>query len=241
MFAPTDDAFALLPAGVVDALLANPEGTLADVLSYHVVSGQVGSAEVVTLTSAPTLLAGASIGIQVDGSTVVLDGRVQVTATDIAADNGVIHIIDAVLVPGEFPGSIVDVVAASPRFSTLVTAVLAADASVATTLSGAGAFTLFAPTNAAFAALPAGALNTLLLPENQQELTNVLLFHALDSEVPSSAVTDGLEATPLLAGQPLRFATGATVTVNGVTISAFDIEANNGTIHVLAGVLLPPT
>ena len=56
MFAPTDDAFALLPAGVVDALLANPEGTLADILSYHVVSGQVGSAEVVTLTSAPTLL-----------------------------------------------------------------------------------------------------------------------------------------------------------------------------------------
>jgi uncharacterized surface protein with fasciclin (FAS1) repeats len=175
----------------------------------------------------------------VDGATVVLDGRVQVIETDIQADNGVIHVIDAVLVPGAFPGTIADVVAASPRFSTLLTAVGAAAPAVGERLGGEDDTTLFAPTNAAFAALPAGTVEGLLEPESQGDLTNILLMHALDGAVASSAVTDGLSVAPLLEGQTLLFDTDDGVTVNGVDITSFDITANNGVIHVLGGVLLP--
>jgi uncharacterized surface protein with fasciclin (FAS1) repeats len=163
-----------------------------------------------------------------------------VTTTDIAASNGIIHVIDAVLVPGEFPGSIADAVAASPRFSTLLAAVGAADAAVGTALGGAGPLTLFAPTNAAFAALPAGALDGLLLPANQGQLTNTLLFHALGSTVLSTQVTDGAVLESLLSDNDLTFdVSAAGVTVNTVNISAFDITTDNGVIHVLDGVLLP--
>jgi uncharacterized surface protein with fasciclin (FAS1) repeats len=239
VFAPTDDAFALLPDGLIDTLLADPTGTLADVLQYHVVSGEVRAADVVGLTSATPLLPDATIDILVDGTTVVLDGRVQVTATDIEADNGIIHIIDAVLVPGAFPGSIADVVAASPRFSTLFAAVGAADTAVASRLGGDVDTTLFAPTNAAFAALPAGTVERLLEPANQGELTDLLLMHALDGAVASSGVVDGLTVIPLLAGQTLLFDTDAGVTVNEVAVTSFDITADNGVVHVLGGVLLP--
>ena len=235
VFAPTDAAFDLLPAGVVDSLLADPTGALADVLRYHVVSGAVNAATVVTLDDATTL--NGVLDIQVAGSTVVLDGRVQVTTTDIAASNGIIHVIDAVLVPGEFPGSIADAVAASPRFSTLLATVGAADAAVGTALGGTGPLTLFAPTNAAFEAFPV-ALDQLLLPENQGPLTNILLFHALGSEVLASQVTDGAVLESLLPDNDLTFDVSATgVTVNTVNISAFDITTNNGVIHVLDGVL----
>jgi uncharacterized surface protein with fasciclin (FAS1) repeats len=238
VFAPTDAAFDLLPAGVVDSLLADPTGALSDVLRYHVVPGAVDAATVVGLASATT--ANGELDIQLVGPTVVLDGRVQVTTTDIAASNGIIHIIDAVLVPGEFPGSIADAVAASPRFSTLLAAVGAADPAVFTALGGDGPLTLFAPPNTAFKELPAGTLDSLLLAENQDRLTKILLFHALGSEVPAAAVTDGavLES---LSGDDLTFAIGPGISVNDNNIQAFDITADNGVIHVVANVLFPPT
>jgi uncharacterized surface protein with fasciclin (FAS1) repeats len=164
-----------------------------------------------------------------------------VTTTDIQASNGIIHVIDAVLVPGEFPGSIADVVAASPRFSTLLAAVGAAAPAVGTTLSGAGPVTLFAPTNNAFAALPPGTVDSLLLPANQGELTNILLFHALSSEVLAGAITDGAVIESLLPDGDLTFALGAVgPSVNNVNITAVDITANNGVVHVIGSVLLPP-
>jgi len=97
VFAPTDAAFAALPAGTVDALLANPDA-LEQVLLYHVVSGEVLAADVVGLTSATTVQGG-DIAIAVDGGTVTLNGSSTVVATDVAASNGVIHVIDAVLLP----------------------------------------------------------------------------------------------------------------------------------------------
>lgn len=97
VFAPTDAAFAALPAGTVDALLANPD-VLAEVLLYHVVPGSVLAADVVGLTSATTAQ-GSDIAISVDGSTVTLNGSSKVVATDIQASNGAIHVIDAVLLP----------------------------------------------------------------------------------------------------------------------------------------------
>ena len=96
VFAPTDAAFEALPEGALDDLLADP-AALADVLTYHVVAGEVYAADVVELDSAETVN-GASVDIQVDGDTVTIDGA-QVVVTDIEASNGVIHVIDAVLLP----------------------------------------------------------------------------------------------------------------------------------------------
>lgn len=97
VFAPTDDAFAALPEGTLDGLLADTDA-LSDVLLYHVVSGKVLAADVVGLESATTVQ-GSDITITVDGDTVLLNGTVQVVTTDIEASNGVIHVIDAVLLP----------------------------------------------------------------------------------------------------------------------------------------------
>lgn len=115
VFAPTDAAFALLPAGLVPGL-GNAE--LSQILLYHVVGDEYREADVVALDAAPTLQ-GDDLAIQVIDGGVVLDGRVQIETTDIVTGNGVVHVIDAVLLPGEFPGTVVDALLASPRFSTL--------------------------------------------------------------------------------------------------------------------------
>ncbi len=151
VFAPTDDAFAKLPEGTVEALLADTEA-LTNILLYHVVSGEVMAADVVNLTSAETIN-GTDVQIMVKDGNVFLNDA-QVIITDIEASNGVIHVIDTVLLP---PGNIVDTAVADGRFITLVAAVQAAG--LAETLSGEGPFTVFAPTDDAFAKLPAGTVN----------------------------------------------------------------------------------
>ncbi len=98
VFAPTDEAFAALPEGTLETLLAEPEGMLKDILLYHVVSGEVPAATVVGLTEATTVN-GAKVSIAVEDGSVILNGSVKVTATDIEASNGLIHVIDAVLIP----------------------------------------------------------------------------------------------------------------------------------------------
>lgn len=102
VFAPTDAAFAKLPAGTVDNLLlpAN-KAQLVDVLKYHVVAGKVRSDKVVGLTSAMTLLPSSSVTVKVEGGSVFLNGSTKVTAVDVDSSNGVIHVIDSVLLPSK--------------------------------------------------------------------------------------------------------------------------------------------
>ncbi|MBI4928029.1 MAG: fasciclin domain-containing protein, partial [Anaerolineae bacterium] len=152
VFAPTDDAFAKLPAGTVEELL-KPENKqqLVDILTYHVVAGNVMAADVVMLKEAETVL-GATVAIKVDGDKVFINDA-QVIITDVAASNGVIHVIDSVILP---PADIVDTALAGEQFSTLAAAIQAAG--LVDTLKGKGPFTVFAPTNDAFAALPEGTL-----------------------------------------------------------------------------------
>lgn len=135
-------------------------------------------------------------------------------------------------------GTIVDVAAGNPDFSTLVAAVQAADLSA--TLNGEGPFTVFAPTNAAFEALPAGLVDALLLPENKEVLTQILTYHVVPGEVMSADVEPGKVKT--VEGQDLTIAVkdDGTVTVNGATVEKVDIEASNGVIHVIDEVLVPP-
>ena len=153
VFAPTDAAFAKLPVGTVEHLL-KPENhdQLVAILTYHVVPGRVTSADVVKLAHAATAN-GQRVDIHVEDGGVRIDGA-SVTKADIQASNGVLHVIDTVLLPSD--QTIVEIAASKDTFSTLVAAVKAAE--LAEILSGEGPFTVFAPTNEAFAKLPAGTV-----------------------------------------------------------------------------------
>jgi uncharacterized surface protein with fasciclin (FAS1) repeats len=133
-------------------------------------------------------------------------------------------------------GDIVAVASETSDFSTLVAAVTAAD--LVTTLQGTGPFTVFAPTNEAFAALPAGVLDALLKPENVGVLTQILTYHVVSGAVLAADVVAGDVTT--VEGQSLVLATDAGVTVNGVPVATADVMASNGVIHVIGTVLLPP-
>jgi uncharacterized surface protein with fasciclin (FAS1) repeats len=122
------------------------------------------------------------------------------------------------------------------NFSTLVAAVTAAD--LVETLSGTGPFTVFAPTDEAFAALPAGVLDALLLPENKAVLAQILTYHVVSGTVMAADVTDGDVAT--VEGSNIKLSTASGVTVNGATVVAADVMASNGVIHAIDAVILPP-
>jgi uncharacterized surface protein with fasciclin (FAS1) repeats len=169
----------------------------------------------------------------------------KVIITDIETSNGVIHVIDAVLLPpadeaamGE-KNTIVDIAVADGRFTTLVAALKAAD--LVETLSGAGPFTVFAPTDDAFAALPAGTLDTLLLPESKQALTDILLYHVVSGKVMAADVVT-LTSAPTVLGKDVTITVkdGKVFLNDTVEVIITDIEASNGVIHVIDAVLLPP-
>ena len=212
VFAPTDDAFAKLPQGTVEALLADiPQ--LTNILLYHVVPGKVMAADVVGLNGqmAGTALDGKQIAIKVDGDKVLLNEDVMVIITDIEAANGVIHVVDAVLLPPademieETPAkTIVDIAVEDGRFTTLVAAVQAAG--LAETLSGEGPFTVFAPTDDAFAKLPEGTIEALLADVPQ--LTDILLYHVVPGKVMAADVVglDGQMTDTALEGKQIAVA-----------------------------------
>ncbi len=359
VFAPTDDAFAKLPAGTIDALLADPQGALTDILLYHVVPGKVMAADVVGLSSA-TAVSGrilpidTSNGVKVAGANVII--------TDIECSNGVIHVIDTVMIPPEakyqagdmgaagfvtwtynmllgrnpdvdglnyFAGGLDsgawgaaevvegvvfskeamdmmagysdqmfvenlykilgrpadadgtaawtaalasgssrhDVVRAFTRstefivlaksygvtpftanldtipvtaikagtFQTLVAA--AGAAGLVDTLSGAGPFTVFAPTDAAFAKLPAGTVETLL-QDPSGALTDILLYHVVAGKVMAADVVN-LTSAETVGGNVLPIDTSAGVKVDGANVIVTDIWCSNGVIHVIDTVMIP--
>ncbi|HEY9121468.1 MAG TPA: fasciclin domain-containing protein [Brevefilum sp.] len=234
VFAPTDDAFAKLLEGTVEALLADIP-TLTDILLYHVLSGEVLAEEVISLNSAKALNE-KFLEIEVmDGMVYVNDA--QVIITDIQADNGVIHVIDTVLLPAESQGSIVDIAVADGRFQTLVAAVQAAG--LAETLSSEGLFTVFAPTDDAFAKLPEGTVEALLA--DIPALTDILLYHVVPGKVMAEEVLAFEEAGTLLGENVSIRVEDGNVYINDAMVIITDIVADNGVIHVIDTVLLPPT
>jgi uncharacterized surface protein with fasciclin (FAS1) repeats len=251
VFAPTDDAFAALPAGTVEGLLADIPA-LTDILLYHVVPGKVMAADVVGLDgqSVETALAGKYLDIKVDMGNVYLNENVKVVITDIEASNGVIHVIDAVLLPPSDEAmsedammdkmDIVDTAVADGRFTTLVAAVQAAG--LVDTLKSEGPFTVFAPTDDAFAALPAGTVEGLLA--DIPALTDILLYHVVPGKVMAADVVglNGQSAETALAGKSINIKVdGDKVILNdNVNVIITDIETSNGVIHVIDAVLLPP-
>ncbi len=236
VFAPTDDAFKKLPEGTIAKLL-KPENKamLVSILKYHVVSGKVVAADVVKLNSAKTV-EGGSVTIKIKDGSVFLNGNSKVVQTDIAASNGVIHVIDTVLMPPA-KKNIVETAVSTNMFNTLVAAVKAAG--LADTLMGDGPFTVLAPTDDAFKKLPAGTIESLLKPENKDMLVKILTYHVISGEVRSDQVA-AMQKAKTLQGQKVKIKTkGSTVMINGAKVIKADVEASNGVIHVIDTVLMP--
>ena len=242
VFAPTDEAFAALPEGTLEALLADPQGQLTQILLYHVVPGKVMSTDLSDGMTAETVQ-GSPVTFSIkDGVVKVNDATV--IAADIEASNGVIHVIDAVILPPseeaaeEAPGNIAEVAAAAGNFETLLAAVEAAG--LVDALTSEGPFTVFAPTDEAFAALPEGTIESLLA-DPEGALTQILLYHVVSGKVMSTDLSDGMTAETL-QGSPVTFSIkDGVVKVNDATVIAADIEASNGVIHVIDAVILPPS
>ncbi|OUC09396.1 beta-Ig-H3/fasciclin [Litorilinea aerophila] len=250
VFAPTDEAFAALPEGTVESLLADPSGALTEVLLYHVVSGKVMASDVVGLDGQQVeTVGGAPITVSVSDGTVMINDAT-VIAADVEASNGVIHVIDKVLLPpteeampektGPEMADIVDTAVAAGNFTTLVTALQAAG--LVDTLKGEGPFTVFAPTDEAFAALPEGTVESLLA-DPSGALTQVLLYHVVSGKVMAAdaMALDG-QQVETVSGAPITVSVSdGKVMINDATVIAADMEASNGVIHAIDKVLLPPT
>ena len=167
------------------------------------------------------------------------------SATFVACNNGEIKtaettvtdsVKEEVMAPAA-PKDIVDVAIGSPDHTTLVAAVTAAG--LAETLKGAGPFTVFAPTNAAFAALPAGTVDGLLKPESKDALTKILTYHVVAGAVKAADLKDG-QKVKTLQGEELTVAIkDGKVTINGANVTAADLIGSNGVVHVVDAVLMP--
>lgn len=234
LFAPTDAAFANLPEGLVEALLTDPSGVLTEVLLYHVVSGAAPSSALSDGQMVATVN-GQDVTVSIADGNVMINSAM-VTVADIMADNGIVHVVDAVLVPTTT--TIYDVVTQSPDHTTLETAIDLAG--LDGTLSGPGTFTLFAPTDAAFAAVDPATLNALLA-DPQGLLTDVLLYHAVGSIALSSNLSDGASVPTLFGENVTVTIDGSTVMINEAMVTVADIVTINGIVHVIDAVLVPTT
>lgn len=255
VFAPTDDAFAKLPEGTLESLLANPEA-LTDILLYHVIGGSsVDSTTAISLAGQSVAVAnGDTVAISlVDGQLLINDSVV--TAADVNASNGVIHVIDTVLLPptdepssdepaSEDPvetpmGTILEIAQNTADLSTLVTAIGVAGLDGALGHPG-DTYTVFAPTNAAFEALGADTLNAVIA--DPDALRNILLLHVIPGTVVDAATAQSLVGFDVQAGNGSTLTLtheGDDLLINGAKIIATDIHAANGVIHLIDAVLLP--
>lgn len=235
VLAPTDEAFKKLPKGTVETLL-KPENLkkLQAILTYHVVPGAVMASDVVKLSSAKTVQ-GDNVSIKVVDGSVWINGA-KVVKTDIKCKNGVIHVIDSVILPPE-KADIVDTAVSAGKFSTLVAAVKAAG--LVETLKGEGPFTVFAPTDEAFAKIPAATIQDLLKPENKAKLASILTYHVVSGRVTAADVVK-LTSAKTVNGQTvtIKVADGK-VMVDGANVIKTDIECKNGVVHVIDSVIMP--
>lgn len=245
VFAPTDAAFAKLPKGTVDNLL-KPENKdqLVSILTYHVIAGKVDAETASSLDSADTVN-GAALSISADGGTVKINDAT-VTKADINCSNGIIHVIDSVILPpsGNTEAASKKTHAGEPlsvegvgSFSTLFAAIEAAG--LKETLEKDGPFTVFAPTDRAFAALPEGTVENLLKPENKEQLTAILTYHVVPGEVKSGQVVKVDSVTTVHGGKLSIKVAGEKVTVNEAAVLKTDIPCEVGLIHAIDKVLMP--
>ena len=236
VFAPTDDAFAAAGIDLTSFDTDEENATLADILLYHVYSGAVNAADVTDgMTVAMVNGDDASFTVSSDGT--VMIGDATVTTADVISSNGVIHVIDTVLMP---PADLVDIpsVAVGTGVHTALVAALT-KADLVSTLQGDGPFTVFAPTDQAFT--DAGIdLDSFSTDEEIAALADILTYHVLSGSVLSSDIEDKTTATAV-NGDSLAFAVSADgVMVNDANVVSADVLASNGVVHVIDKVLMPP-
>jgi len=259
IFAPTNAAFAKVPEDDLKAILRDTQ-QLTDILTYHVVADNLSSTDLVSKGSVETI-EGQSVTVAKSGSTVTINGTPAVICADIPVANGTIHVIDTVLlpkspaantpsgsacnsVPASGPGSFDamaelpagSAAASNPALSTLVSAVTAAG--LLDTLNGAGPLTVFAPTDEAFAKLPARDLQALLA--NPAELTKVLTYHVITGGFTGADLVNRATMSSAQGGDLTFALDGETVTINGTSsVICANIGVANGTVHLIDTVLLP--
>lgn len=238
IFAPSDAAFAAFPDYTPDQLLleGNRE-TLNEILKYHTLSGKIMASDL-TDGQATATVQGEKVIINT-GEAVKVNGTT-VTAANLEADNGVIHIIDEVLLPLSMQKkTIAQVAIADDRLSTLVTALKSAD--LVKTLQGKGPFTVFAPTNEAFAALPEGTVESLLKPENKELLASLLTYHVVANPLKGEDLVEGTDLITI-QGEPIKVEVNDRgKSVGGALVISPDIKASNGMVHVVNTVMIPPS
>lgn len=233
VFAPTDAAFDAFEAANPGVLASLTTEELTSILTYHVVGSQVMSSDLVSGALAETLQGG-HVGITLNDSVMINDATVE--TADIAASNGVIHVIDSIMLPPG--GDIVDVALEAGAFTQLAGALTAAG--LVDTLKSEGPFTVFAPTDAAFEAFEAanpGVLESL----STEQLTDILLYHVSTGWVGAADLSDGMIVPTQLVGRDLTIDLSNGVRVNTSNVTDANILTSNGVIHVINEILLPPT
>ncbi|MCE2880965.1 MAG: CIA30 family protein [Planctomycetaceae bacterium] len=235
VFAPTNEAFAKLPPEQVK-FLTSAEGkpTLQAILKHHVVAQSLESS---TLLDRRRLKALSGQSLEIDPAALTVDGA-RLVATDVAFDGGLVHVIDGVMLPEL--RSIEEIVAKDDRFSTLRAAIDAAGLGPQLGAQNSGPWTLLAPSNEAFAAIPADALKALL--QDRPALTAVLAAHVLPTAIRRDEMLAQGQARTLMGDGTVEFALASgAITVAGARIEVADIEASNGVIHVIDRVLPAPS
>jgi len=244
VFAPTNEAFAATGLGTEAAINAVPVETLKNILLYHVLSQKYPAANIPSGTTELTTASNSKVYVTKKSTGVYVNGSAMVTTADINASNGVVHIINKVLMPPS--QNIVELAQGNPNLTYLVAAVTRASqgsTNVAAVLSTTNGLTVFAPTNQAF--IDAG-FTTIASIQNADInlLTSILTYHVLAARVFSSDLTEGAMPTTVNGGKvTITLSGGAKVKGNGNTtasnITAVDIMATNGVVHVIDRVLLP--
>ena len=234
VFAPTDAAFAAIPADTLNALLGDKEA-LTNVLTYHVVAGKVPASKATKLSWADMVNGQAARITMKDGAAFIDNAKI--IKTDIKTSNGIIHVIDAVILPRK---DIVDTAVSAGSFKTLVTAVKAAD--LVETLKGKGPYTVFAPADSAFAKLPEGTIDGLL--KDKRALQGVLTYHVIPGRVLAEDLPAGkrmMVETANGAALTIEKNDKGEVMVDGAKVIKPNVIAGNGIIHVIDSVVLPQT
>ena len=237
VFAPTDDAFATLLDALgytAEELLAYPG--LTDILLYHVVGAQALSTDLSDGQQITTLLE-EDVVVTINENGVFIN-QSQVTTADIVTDNGVVHVIDAVLVPEPAQSNtVVDIIVNSEEHTIMEDALVATD--LLGVLSGEGPFTVFAATDDAHLDLMAALGITLEELLAYPGLTDVLLYHVVEAQALSTDLSDGQEITTMLGADVQVTITSDGVFINQAQVIVADLVADNGVVHVIDAILIP--
>ena len=231
VFAPTDDAFALIPSQILDALLADPTGDLTQILLYHVVGSTALSTDLSTGMIIETLQ-GDNVMVTISNGVVKINDATVVVA-DLLASNGVVHVVDAVI--QALPETVLDVVVNSESHNTLEAAVLAAGLDGALSDPDAS-LTVFAPTDDAFSVIPSAVLDALLA-DPTGDLTQILLYHVVGSAALSTDLSTGMMIETLQGDEVMVTITNGVVKINDATVVVADILTYNGVVHVVDAVI----